>query len=67
MRVALCEDETSALQALQELVQDFRKERKLEFEIDTFPSGEDLLTSTQEYDIVFMDIYFPGMSGMETV
>lgn len=67
MRIALCDDEAVSRQAMQELVQAFGNEQKLEFEIDTFSSGEDFLTSAQEYDIVFMDIYLTGISGMETV
>lgn len=67
MRIALCDDETVSRQALQELVRAFGDAQKLEFEIDTFSSGEDFLTSAQEYDIVFMDIYLTGISGMETV
>jgi len=67
LRIALCDDETLSLYTLQELVQSFCEERKLETEIDLFSCGEDFLASTQEYDIVFMDIYLPGINGMETV
>lgn len=67
MRIALCDDEPVSQQTLQELVETFGKERKLQIEIDAFSSGEDFLTSAQTYDIVFMDIYLTGISGMETV
>lgn len=65
MRIALCDDEGDALLALQEMVQAFCEKRGLEATIDSFPGGEDLLASTQQYDIFFMDIYLPGMSGVE--
>lgn len=35
--------------------------------IDCFSCGEDFLSSKGQYDIVFMDIYLTGISGMETV
>jgi len=67
LRLALCEDETLSLHTLQELVQSFCKEQKLEAEIDVFTCGEDFLASVREYDIVFMDIYLTGINGMEAV
>lgn len=67
MRIALCDDELLAQQTLLELVETFGEKRKLRFEIDAFASGEDFLASAQTYDIVFMDIYLTGISGMAAV
>lgn len=67
MRIALCDDEATDRQTIRELALSFGKERGLEFEIDAFSSGEEFLASAVGYDIVFMDIYLTGISGMETV
>lgn len=67
MHCALCDDETHALHTLQSLVLSFCRERALKAEIDCFSCGEDFLASERQYDIVFMDIYLTGISGMETI
>lgn len=67
MRLALCDDEAASRLELQALIQAFGKERKLEFDIELFSCGEDFLAAHHEYDIVFMDIYLSGISGIETV
>ena len=67
MWIALCEDEADSCRTLSRLVRAYCEERELKIEIDTFSCGEDFLTSTREYDIVFMDVYLTGMSGVETV
>lgn len=67
MRIALCEDETDSRCALARMVRVFCETRELAAEIDAFSCGEDFLASVQEYDIVFMDVYLTGMTGIETV
>lgn len=67
MHIALCDDEAQSLHTLQALVRSFCRERNLDVEIDCFSCGEDFLASKGQYDIVFMDIYLTGISGMETV
>lgn len=67
MRIALCEDETDSRCALARMVRSFCEARELAAEIDAFSCGEDFLTSKREYDIVFVDIYLTGMTGVETV
>ena len=65
MHIALCDDEENALLLLREMVQAFCEKKRLEAVIDLFSGGEDFLASAQRYDILFMDIYLPGMNGME--
>lgn len=67
MWIALCEDETDSRCGLARLIQSFCEARELAVEIDAFSCGEDFLASAREYDIVFMDVYLTGMSGVEAV
>lgn len=67
MRIALCDDEEAALQALKTQLHAYCGQRNLCLQIDCFSCGEDFLKSAGQYEIVFMDIYLTGMSGTETV
>jgi len=67
LRVALCDDEAASRDEISALVKTFFLEREIELNLDSFVCAEDLLASPQEYDIVLMDIYLTGMSGMEAV
>ncbi len=59
--VAICDDE--------QIITDDLKLRLLEykpdFQIDVFHSGKNLLENPNKYDIIFLDIEMPEMSGME--
>lgn len=63
---AICEDEPYFAQELNDMAEAYSRERDLEMEIQTFSSGEELLDSGTEPDIVLMDIRLPGKNGMET-
>ena len=67
MYIALCDDEKGALLMLQDIVRSFCNARGLDAGIDLFPSGEDFLLSSRKYDVVFMDIYLPGINGLDAV
>lgn len=64
--ILICDDEQIALESLQFIInRNFSEEVKL----FTALSGTDALavTSSEQIDIVFMDINMPGMNGLETV
>jgi DNA-binding LytR/AlgR family response regulator len=62
MRIAVCDDEKEVRLLLS------GKIRKLYPEADVFcyGSGEELLRSTEPFDILFLDIQMEGQNGMET-
>lgn len=61
-RIAVCDDVYLERKILCELLQQLDSKQI----IHDFSSGEDLLSSTQIYDLVFLDIYMNGITGMET-
>lgn len=62
MRVAICDDEISVQQVLEENV----KKLLPDVVIEKFLSGDELIASRCKPDILFLDIQMPGKNGMET-
>lgn len=67
MRIALCDDDESALNILKLHIYSFYTRAILAVQIDCFYSGEEYLSTNGLYDIVFMDIYLPGISGTDVI
>lgn len=65
MKIAVCEDEISNAQALAALVEKFMIKNEVEFKIDLFLSGEELLSKNADYDLIFLDCVLPGKNGLE--
>lgn len=65
LRIAICEDEPEEYEKLLRFI----RSSKTDTQTDVFKSGEDLLKTYRPsaYDLIFMDIYLPGLSGVETV
>ena len=65
LQVAVCDDSIDEQNKLQKLI----SEANMPVETTIFNSGEDLLKDymPSKYDLIFMDIYMEGISGIETV
>lgn len=68
MRFAIIDDLDEERTRALKLFEEYRNARHVSFLIDDFSSGEDFLASfvPYTYDIIFMDIYMNGLSGVET-
>lgn len=68
IRIAICEDEKIFRDHLIRLLKGYFEERKIEYAIDDFLRGEDLLkVPLNQYDIFCLDVAIQdGMSGIET-
>jgi len=63
IRIAICDDEVATLHHTRKYLDEYPK---VEFTIDEFMSGEALLASKENYDIILLDIDMTGMNGIET-
>ncbi len=65
LRIAICEDLTADRAHLTNIL----AQSKIAHEVSLFSSGEDFLAgyTTGSYDLIFMDIYMGGMTGVETI
>ncbi len=61
MNIAVVDDE----EAIREQIGGFIKKRNPDFDISSFDTGEGLLASGKDFDIIFLDIQMEGMGGIE--
>lgn len=67
--IAVCDDLESERIALARMVQSYARRQGLSVQLRLFSSGESLLSALQEpapIHLLFLDIYMPGLSGVET-
>ena len=66
-RIAICDDDPQELANLKALVDAYIDSKPSDIYCSAFQSGIDLLESTKmgQYDIVFLDVLMPQMTGME--
>ncbi len=65
VRVAICDDVSLQREQIKNYVKYYCLEKGLEVSIDEYDSGELLLESNSEYDILFLDIEMGNKNGIE--
>lgn len=66
IKIAIVDDDDGAVLALKDLLNRYAKEENVEFSIMTFNDGQIFLNHLYEdFDLVFLDVQLPVMSGME--
>lgn len=66
LQIGICDDEKVTAAVLQKRIQRCLEKNQMEGEIYIFCSGNQLLGSMQQLDILFLDIDMPGIDGIET-
>lgn len=69
IKTALCDDSANALNKLRDYLQQYELKYDIDFEIDMFTSGEELLSKCMPhcpYHLLFIDVEMAGRNGIET-
>jgi DNA-binding LytR/AlgR family response regulator len=66
MRIAVCDDDLLFQNEIKKAIYAYSNMRNLELVVDEYISGEDLLKSEHEYDVVLLDYGLGGINGLET-
>lgn len=62
LNIAVCDDDAIICRRIKKLLQ----ERDRNYSIDVYGSGQELIESEKEYDIIFLDIEMKEMDGLTT-
>lgn len=69
IEIAVCDDNEKDCRFLESQIDTYMKTNHIIGNITLFSCGEDFLSAKPDkpYDIVFMDIYLPGINGIDTI
>ena len=66
IKIAICEDDLFYIEKEKKLIESYLNEHEIRSEIIAFTSSEELIkTYANSFDIIFLDIEFSGMSGID--
>lgn len=67
MYIAVCEDQKEEMELLQELLQQWQRERKKVLRIKSFQNAADLLdvARKERFTLYLLDVMMPGINGMD--
>lgn len=66
LKIAIVEDNKTELNDLKSLLASYQEEKKVDFSVESFERGEELLSRSDfSYDLLFLDIELPGRNGMD--
>jgi DNA-binding LytR/AlgR family response regulator len=66
MRIAICDSDSDYLKKLKNLLYRYSNSNKMEFIVEEFSSGEQLLKSKNNYCLIFIEYNLCGINGFET-
>jgi DNA-binding LytR/AlgR family response regulator len=66
MQIAICDDDASCRDHLYSILSEYRGSHRLPMDIYKFDNADGLLTSSRQFDLIFLDYQMPGLNGMDT-
>lgn len=66
MKIAICDDEKIYVEKVEKIVDKFFSSKNIDYSIECFFCGEDLIICDEIFDIVFLDIEMKKLNGIET-
>lgn len=66
MRIAICDADNVFAEFLKHKIYCYFNKHKLDYVIDIFMNGEQLLKSKQNYSLIFLEYTLEGINGLET-
>lgn len=66
MRIAICDDKIILHDELKKHLEKYAINRNIIMNYDDYSNGSDLIASSIDYDIIFMDYQMDGIDGLET-
>ena len=66
IKFAICDDEPQMAREIVDQLAGYMKETDCDYSVDCFSSGYALLKSSEEFDVIFLDIQMERPDGMET-
>ncbi len=67
IKIAICDDLKTDRDNLSTLLYKISDKLDIQFELDIFTAGAELLSSSKNYDIIFLDIVMDNIDGIETL
>lgn len=66
LQIAICDDVIEQTYALQEYIHGYCKKNGVEYKLNIYTAGLELLADVEILDIIFLDIDMPELDGIET-
>ena len=65
IKILICDDDKSYIADIQKHIEFFMEGKNISVQYDIYDSGEPLLTSTEFYDMAFLDVEINGINGID--